>query len=78
MADPGQAWERKGRRLSMGLFDRFKKSAPVDLTAEVKCPKCAHGFVPPRVLLVTQAVVDRFGPNPVQCPECKHIWSRGK
>lgn len=62
----------------MGLFDRFKKSAPVDLTAEVKCPKCAHDFVPPRVLLVTQAVVDRYGPNPVQCPECKHIWSRGK
>jgi hypothetical protein len=70
----------------MGLFDRFKKPTSVKNpapgggtgTGELSCPNCKHGFVPPRVLMVTQAVVDRYGPNPVQCPECKHIWSRGK
>ena len=43
---------------------------------ETRCPSCGHRFAPPRITLVTQAVVDRYGPNPVQCPNCKHIWSR--
>jgi uncharacterized C2H2 Zn-finger protein len=43
---------------------------------EVRCPSCGHAFVPPRVMLVTQAVTQRYGPNPAQCPKCKHIWSR--
>ena len=43
---------------------------------EVRCPSCGHAFVPPRVMFVTQAVTQRYGPNPAQCPQCKHIWSR--
>jgi len=43
---------------------------------EVLCPSCGHAFVPPKVLLVTEAVTKRYGPNPVQCPQCRNIWSR--
>ncbi|MDI1337931.1 MAG: hypothetical protein PSU94_17255 [Lacunisphaera sp.] len=42
----------------------------------ISCPACGHGFTPPRITMATQAVIDRYGPNPVQCPGCKHIWSR--
>ena len=43
---------------------------------EVRCPSCGHVFVPPRVMLVTEAVAQRYGKNPVQCPQCNHIWGR--
>jgi hypothetical protein len=45
-------------------------------SAEVACPVCGHRFTPPRITLATQAVIAQYGPNPVQCPTCKHIWSR--
>jgi hypothetical protein len=55
-------------------------ASPADQPAlapgEVRCPSCSHVFVPPRIMLVTEAVSKRFGPNPVQCPKCKHIWGR--
>ena len=41
----------------------------------INCPACGHGFTPPRITLATQAVIARYGPNPVQCPKCRHIWS---
>lgn len=62
----------------MGLFDRFKKPAAPAVPTEVTCPGCGHAFMPPRIMMVTQAVVAKYGPNPVQCPKCQRIWSRGK
>ena len=41
---------------------------------EVSCPSCGHKFVPPRVIVAPQAIYDKYGPNPVQCPNCKHVW----
>ncbi len=41
-----------------------------------KCPACLHTFIPPRVTLTTAAIAARYGPYPMQCPRCQHIWSR--
>jgi len=43
---------------------------------EVRCPRCGHTFVPPRITVVSQDIIARYGPKPAQCPSCKHIWSR--
>ena len=43
---------------------------------EVKCPACGRIFTPPRITLASQDVIARYGPNPTQCPDCRHIWSR--
>lgn len=59
----------------MGLFGKKTPATPPPIV-ETSCPACGHKFMPPRILMVTQAVVARYGPNPVQCPECKNIWSR--
>ena len=42
------------------------------------CPSCGHRFEYPRnpIIFVLQAVIDKYGPNPVQCPNCRHIWSQ--
>jgi hypothetical protein len=43
---------------------------------EIACPRCGHPFVPPRMTVTTHAIIAKYGPNPTQCPSCKHIWSR--
>jgi hypothetical protein len=53
----------------------FSRPAP---TGEVKCPSCGHKFMPPRITIITQEQLDRYGPNPVKCSKCNHIWSRGQ
>jgi hypothetical protein len=62
------------------LFGGNKSASGVDVHevsgGAAKCPSCKHEFEPPRITFVTQDVVNRYGPNPVQCPNCQHIWSR--
>jgi len=64
-ADPGSA-----------PIPEAKPAANSAPSGSINCPACGHGFTPPRITLATQAVIARYGPNPVQCPSCKHIWSR--
>jgi hypothetical protein len=48
---------------------------PVPVQAgDLVCPSCAHVFAPPDVMIVTREDVRRYGRDPVQCPECDHIW----
>ena len=77
------AWEIRKREKAAGSAVRPASSVPSPSTdqpplapKEVSCPSCGYTFVPPRIMLVTDAVVKRFGPKPVQCPHCRHIWSR--
>ncbi|MGH3487504.1 MAG: hypothetical protein ACRDP8_06255 [Actinopolymorphaceae bacterium] len=41
---------------------------------DLVCPSCAHVFAPPDIMIVTRKDVRRYGRDPVQCPECDHIW----
>jgi hypothetical protein len=77
------AW--KMRKASRATQRAAKPSAPSpeppvvpDALApgEVRCPRCGHVFVPPRIMLVTDAVARQYGKNPAQCPQCRHIWGR--
>ena len=43
---------------------------------KVRCPSCEHSFEPPRITLTHQAIIDRYGPYPIQCPNCRHVWSQ--
>jgi len=43
---------------------------------EVRCPRCKHAFEPPRLTIVSQDIINKYGSNPVQCPKCKNIWNR--
>ena len=42
---------------------------------EEVCPFCGSRFEAPLVTFVTPDIVARYGPHPIQCPECKRIWS---
>jgi hypothetical protein len=41
------------------------------------CPSCAHRFKRPDIMILTKADVKRYGRDPVQCPQCHHIWNAG-
>lgn len=41
---------------------------------ETYCPSCGHVFERPDIIFTTEALVKEYGPEPVQCPNCKHIW----
>lgn len=45
---------------------------------ELECPVCAHTFTPPSLMVITKAERRRYGRDPVQCPECHHIWNAGR
>lgn len=42
---------------------------------EIRCPSCGHRFAKPSIIIATQAVIDKYGPNLVRCPKCQHIYS---
>jgi hypothetical protein len=64
------------------------RHAGVDLSAaapagsatsgEVSCPACGNPFKPASLRFVTKEDVDRYGPDPVQCPQCGHMWNAGR
>lgn len=41
------------------------------------CPACAHRFKRPDIMILTKADVKKYGRDPVQCPQCHHIWNAG-
>lgn len=45
---------------------------------ELTCPACGNRFNPPSLTFVTKAEVDRYGPDPVECAKCGHIWNAGR
>lgn len=67
-------WRRREKRLAHGPITSGPPRPGAGL-AELTCPACGHRFRPPDIIVTTEAVARQYGPNPVQCPRCDHIWS---
>lgn len=62
-------------RLTTALrLNRIRKIEQVSVKAEIICPACGHKFEEARAVVTTRAMVEQYGPNPVKCPNCNHIW----
>lgn len=44
---------------------------------ERACPACGHHFRRPDIVITTEAVARKYGPNAEQCPRCNHLWDPG-
>jgi hypothetical protein len=53
---------------------RSEPARPGDLT----CPACGRRFTPPNIMVITEADAAKYGPDPVRCPHCDHIWNAGR
>jgi hypothetical protein len=45
---------------------------------DLTCPACGRRFTPPDIMVITEADARKYGPDPVQCPHCDHIWNAGR
>jgi predicted Zn finger-like uncharacterized protein len=51
---------------------------PKPNASNLTCPACRTRFRPPDVMVTTHAMARKYGPDPVQCPNCNHIWNAGR